>query len=175
MNKFYLVFLSAMLLLLSGCATVTSDIRVRAETAPGVTLYKNYKTYDWLGSISLLNDPNNTWQPPNVDIIGDIKFLVDRELRRNGIESTNATPDLVVTFLVGVDMENQILKLDPDTTIHLNKKIPQAALVVALIEVSSGHIVWLGVANAEIQEGVTAKVMRQRLDYAVREMFKLMP
>ena len=96
-------------------------------------------------------------------------------MRRNGIESTNATPDLAVTFLVGVDMENQILKLDPDTKIHLNKKIPQADLVVALIEVSSGHIVWLGVANAEIQEGVTAQVMRQRLDYAVREMFKLMP
>jgi len=42
------------------------------------------------------------------------------------------------------------------------------------MEVDSGDIVWLGVADAEIQKGVTAEVMRQRLDYAVREMFKLL-
>lgn len=175
MKKYHLVFLSAMLLLLSGCASVTSDIRVGAEPAPGATIVHNYKTYDWLGSFSLLNDPNNTWQPPDVNIAGDIKFLIDRELRRNGIERASGTPDLTVTFLVGVDMENQILKLDPDTKIELKKKIPKAALVVALMEVDSGDIVWLGVADAEIQKGVTAEVMRQRLDYAVREMFKLLP
>ena len=175
MKKYHLVFLSAMLLLLSGCASVTSDIRVGAEPAPGVTIANNYKTYDWLGSFSLLNDPNNTWQPPDVNIAGDIKFLIDRELRKKGIQRANDTPDLTVTFLVGVDMENQILKLDPDTKIELKKKIPKAALVVALMEVDSGDIVWLGVADAEIQKGVTAEVMRQRLDYAVREMFKLLP
>jgi hypothetical protein len=175
MKKYHLVFLSAMLLLLSGCASVTSDIRVGAELAPGATITNNYKTYDWLGSFSLLNDPNNTWQPPDVNIAGDIKFLIDRELRKKGIQRANDTPDLTVTFLVGVDMENQILKLDPDTKIELKKKIPKAALVVALMEVDSGDIVWLGVADAEIQKGVTAEVMRQRLDYAVREMFKLLP
>jgi hypothetical protein len=175
MKKYHLVFLSAMLLLLSGCASVTSDIRVGAELAPGATIANNYKTYDWLGSFSLLNDPNNTWQPPDVNIAGDIKFLIDRELRKKGIQRANDTPDLIVTFLVGVDMENQILKLDPDTKIELKKKIPKAALVVALMEVDSGDIVWLGVADAEIQKGVTAEVMRQRLDYAVREMFKLLP
>lgn len=175
MKKYHLVFLSAMLLLLSGCASVTSDIRVGAELAPGATIANNYKTYDWLGSFSLLNDPNNTWQPPDVNIAGDIKFLIDRELRKKGIQRANDTPDLTVTFLVGVDMENQILKLDPDTKIELKKKIPKAALVVALMEVDSGDIVWLGVADAEIQKGVTAEVMRQRLDYAVREMFKLLP
>ena len=174
MKKYHLVFLSAMLLLLSGCASVTSDIRVGAEPAPGATIAHNYKTYDWLGSFSLLNDPNNTWQPPDVNIAGDIKFLIDRELRKKGIQRANDTPDLTVTFLVGVDMENQILKLDPDTKIELKKKIPKAALVVALMEVDSGDIVWLGVADAEIQKGVTAEVMRQRLDYAVREMFKLL-
>jgi Domain of unknown function (DUF4136) len=175
MKKYHLVFLSAMLLLLSGCASVTNDIRVGAELAPGATIAHNYKTYDWLGSFSLLNDPNNTWQPPDVNIAGDIKFLIDRELRKKGIQRANDTPDLTVTFLVGVDMENQILKLDPDTKIELKKKIPKAALVVALMEVDSGDIVWLGVADAEIQKGVTAEVMRQRLDYAVREMFKLLP
>lgn len=174
MKKFYFVFLSALLLLLSGCASVTSDIKVDAEAAPNVTLH-NYKTYDWLGSFSALNDPNKTWQPPNINIVGDIKFLVDRELRRRGIYSTNGKPDLAVSFFVGVDMENQVLKLDPDTKIELNKNIPKAALVVALIEVDSGHVVWLGVANGEVQEGVTEEVVRQRLDYTVREMFKLMP
>ena len=174
MKKYYLVFLCAMLLPLCGFASVTSDIKVDAEMAPNVTLH-NYKTYDWLGSFSALNDPNKTWQPPNVNIAGDIKFLVDRELRRREIYITNGKPDLAVSFFVGVDMENQVLKLDPETKIELNKNIPKAALVVALIDVDSGHVVWLGIANAEVQEGVTEKVIRQRLDYTVREMFKLMP
>ena len=177
MKKYYLVFLSAMLLLLFGCASVTRDIRVGAEAAPNVSLHHKYKTYDWLGTPGTvaLNDPNNTWQPPNINISGDIKFLIDRELCRNGIHSTSGTPDLAVTFFVGVDMENQVLQLDPDTKMELTKNIPKAALVVALIEVDSGHIIWLGVADADVQENVTDEVVRQRLDYAVREMFKLLP
>lgn len=174
MKKIYFVLLSASLLLLSGCATVTSDIKVDAEVAPNATLDR-YKTYDWLGAFTALNDPNKTWQPPNIDIVSDVKFLVDRELRKRDIYSTSNTPDLVATFFIGVDMENKTLQLDPDTKIELNKTIPKAALVVVLIDVASKEIVWLGEANGDIQKNATPEIARERLDYAVREMFKLMP
>ena len=174
MKKYYLVILSAFLLMLSGCATVTRDIQVDAELIPNVKL-SNYKTYDWLSSRGILKDPNKTWQPPRFDIAGDIKFLIDRELRKREIYGTKDKPDLAVSFFIGIDMEHQVLKLDPDTKLEFNKKIPKGALIVALIDVSSGEVVWLGEAVADVQENVTDEVMRERLDYAVREMFKLLP
>ena len=174
MKKYYLVVLAALLSLLSACATVTSDIQVEAELIPNVTL-SNYKSYDWLSSHGILKDPNKTWQPPKLDIAGDIKFLIDRELRRREIYSTSDTPDLAVSFFIGIDMEHQELQLDPDTKLKLNKKIPKGALVVTLIDVASGDVVWLGEAVADIQKNVTDEVVRERLDYTIREMFKLLP
>ena len=174
MKKYYLVVLSALLSLLSGCATVTNDIEVEAELTPNVTL-SNYKTYDWLSSHGVLRDPNKTWQPPKLDIAGDIKFLIDSELRKREVYSTNGTPDLAVSFFIGVDMEHQELQLDPETKIKLNKKIPKGALIVALVDVATGEVVWLGEAVANIQENVSDEVVRKRLEYAVREMFKLLP
>ncbi len=174
MQKYYLVVLAVLLSLLSGCATVTKDIQVEAELIPNVTL-SNYKTYDWLSAHGVLKDPNKTWQPPKLDIAGDIKFLIDRELRGREIYSTSGTPDLAVSFFIGIDMEHQELQLDPDTKLKLNKKIPKGALIVALVDVASGQVVWLGEAVADIQKNVTDEVVRERLDYTIREMFKLLP
>ena len=174
MKKYYLVVLSAFLLLLSGCATVTNDIQVGAELIPNLKL-NNYKSYDWMSSHGILKDPNKTWQSPKINIAGDIKFLIDRELRKRHIYSTSGTPELAVSFFVGIDMENQEIQLDQETKLKLNKKIPKGALVVTLIDVESGQVVWLGEAVANIQENVTDEVVRERLDYTIREMFKLLP
>jgi len=174
MKKYYLVVITTFLLLLSGCATVTSDIQVEAEQISSVKL-SNYKSYDWLGAQGVLKDPNKTWQPPNLDLAGDIKFLIDRELRNRHIYSTSGKPDLAVSFFVGVDMEYQEIQLDSVTKIKFNKKIPKGALIVALVDVSSGKVIWLGEAVADIQKNVTDDVVRERLDYTVTEMFKLLP
>ena len=174
MKKYYLMVLFSWLFLLSGCATVTSDIQVDADMASNTTL-SNYKSYDWLRSYGILKDPNKTWQPPNIDISGDIKFLIDRELRKREVYSTNGTPDLAVSFFVRIDMENQELQLDPDTKLELNKKIPKGALVIALVDVATGEVIWLGEAVANVQENVTDEIVRERLDHTIREMFKLLP
>jgi hypothetical protein len=72
-------------------------------------------------------------------------------------------------------MEHQELQLDSDTKLKLNKKIPKGALMVTLVDVASGEVVWLGTAKADIQKNVTEEVVRERLDYTIREMFKLLP
>jgi len=174
MKKYYLVLLTAFSLLLSGCATVTRDIQVEAELIPNVEL-SNYKSYDWLSTRGILKDPNKTWQPPSLDIAGDIKFLIDRELRKRNVFGTSAKPDLAVSFFIGIDMEHQDIQIDPETKLKLNKKIPKGGLIVSLIDVASGQVVWLGAATADIQKNVTDEVVRERLDFAIREMFKLLP
>ena len=182
--------LAACIVLLSGCAACNKDkqetelithvvvnnmqdIQVDAKTNPKTNL-SGYKTYAWLGAAKALNDPSKKWQPPKMDITGDIKYLIDRELRKHNINSTTVEPDLAVAFVIGVDMDALELKDDPATQGDILENIPQGALVVALIDIETGYAVWVGVAKANIIEGASAELVRERLDYAVSNMFDLL-
>ena len=174
MRYFNIVFITAICLLLTACASVTSDIKVDANVDPKAKM-GGYKTYDWLGAARLLRDPNKVWQPPKVDIAGDIKWLVDRELRKRGIFKTASKPDLAVSFFMGIDMEAIELKEDPESKNEVLVNVPRAGLIVVLIDVETGYVVWLGAAEAELQENPTDEVVSTRLDFAVSQMFKLLP
>jgi hypothetical protein len=53
--------------------------------------------------------------------------------------------------------------------------VPEGAITVVLIDAATGFAVWAGLATGEIQQNPEADVVKQRLDYAVSEMFKLLP
>lgn len=176
MKKLTMALLTIYIVLLSGCAAFNKnmqDIEVDAVTDPKANM-SGYKTYGWVGAVGILNDPTQKWQPPKMDITGDIKYLIDRELRKQGINSDTSNPDLAVAFFVGVDMDAQKLVDNPDTEIDVLENVPKGALVVALINVETGYVVWLGLAKAEIAEGASPELVRERLDYAVSKMFKLL-
>jgi len=166
--------LAFVLTLMSGCASITSDIIVEAKTAPTADL-NGYKSYAWLGKAALLKDPGKKWQPPKMNVAGDIKYLIDRELRKKKIFSTVSNPGLAVVFFMGIDMEAMKLKMDPETKSEMLKNVPAAALVVALIDAKTELVVWIGKATAELNENPSDEVVRERLDYAVTEMMKKMP
>lgn len=171
MKKLYTSGLVIVLLLMTGCASVTKDIIIDTETSP-LAEFDSYKTYAWMGKMAVLRDPDKKWQPPNMNISGDIKYLVDRELRRKGVYNALTKPDLGVVFFVGVDMEAMKLKVDPETNADILKNVPKAALVVALIDTKTEYVVWMGKAIAEVQNNKDVEIVRIRLDYAVRGMFK---
>ena len=166
--------LAVVLILMSGCASVTSDIIVDAKTAPTVD-FSGYKTYAWLGEGAVLNDPDKKWQPPKMNVAGDIKYLIDRELRKRDIYSTVSEPELAVVFFMGVDMEAMKLKMDPQTKKEMMENVPKAALVIALIDTKTKLVAWIGRATAEIHENPSDEIVRERLDYAVTQMMKKMP
>ena len=175
MKKHYSVMFAAFLLLLTGCASVTSDIKVDTAMDPKAKL-SGYKTYAWLGAMKMLNDPKHLWETPKIDVAGDIKYLIDRNMRKHGIMlSKPEDADLGVTFFVGVDMQAMKLKTDPETRKQLLQNVPGGALVVALIDAETGYVVWVGKATAEIQENASPELVRERLDYAITEMFKKLP
>jgi hypothetical protein len=88
MNKL-LIVLSAVFLLLTGCASsVTKDIIVDTDVDPKANL-KGYSSYAWLGSASIVYDPEGQWEPPQFDMDNEVKFLIDRELRAHGMTETN--------------------------------------------------------------------------------------
>jgi len=174
MNKIFIAVLAILFTFLSACSSITKDIRVDAKADPKANL-SGYKTYVWVGAAEILNDPEMQWHPPQVQIAEEVKFLIDRELQKRGV--TLAIPgnaDLGVAFFTGIDMAAMKLIKDPRANVEILENVPQGGLIVALIDAHTGFVIWLGVAEADYKaELYTDKEIRQRLDYAITEMFEL--
>jgi hypothetical protein len=170
--KKHLIALSAALLLLSGCASnVTKDIKVETEANPKVS-FAGYSSYTWLGSAAIVYDPQGQWEPPQFDMDAEIKFLIDRELRKHGMTEASSSPDLIVAFAAGIDMATMEIKTDPESKLETLENVPKGALSVILIDAKTGFAIWGGVATAEVQQNPDQEITKQRLDYAVSSMFK---
>ena len=173
MKKIYSFTLVLLTVFLVACASsVTKDIQVETASDPKVNL-KAYKSYAWLGSGSVLNDPEGKWQPSKIDITSDIKFMIDRELRQlNVSEVAPENADVAMSFFTGVDMEAQDLKADPKTKVEIPVNVPKAALIVVAIDTSTGFVIWMGQAVGDVQQGASPEVTKERIEYAITEMFK---
>ena len=161
--------------LLSSCTSIpTKDIEFDTEADPKVN-FSGYKTYAWLGAAAILNDPYGQWEPPAFDADAEIKFLIDRELRKRGMSENSADPDLFVVFAAGIDMDALGLKTDPQTKMEHMSNVPQGALLIALVDGESGFVIWAGVATAEVQQNPDTQTAKARLDYAVTGLMKEVP
>ena len=162
-------------LLLSACATIpTKDITIDTDADPKVA-FSGYKTYEWLAAAGILSDPEGNWEPPGVDVDGEITFLINRELRKRGMTETNRKPDLFVAYVIGVDMDALKLKENPDTKISTLENVPGGALLLVLIDAQSTDAVWAGLATAEIQQDMEMETRKKRLDYVITNMLKELP
>ncbi len=175
MNRNYLPVFIIVLMLLTGCASVpTKDIQVDAQSDPRAN-FSGYKTYAWLVTAAIVNDPYGQWEPPQFDADAEIMFLIDRELRKRGMSENTAGPDFVVAFAAGIDMEALALKVDTKTKMEFLENVPQGGLVVVLVDSRSGFVIWIGVATAELQESPDTQTVKARLDHAVTQMFNEFP
>jgi hypothetical protein len=173
--KKHLLALSAVLLLLTGCASsVTKDIMIKADADPKVN-FAGYSTYKWLGSAAIVYDPEGQWEPPQFDADAEIKFLIDRELRQRGMTEAAGNADMIVAFAAGIDMASMEIKVDPESELSTLENVPMGALTVILIDGATGLAIWGGVATAEIQQSPDQEIIKQRLDFAVSSMFKKLP
>ena len=89
-----------------GCVSPdVADIRVETEVNPKIN-FAGYKTYAWAAAAAVVRDPEREWTPPDLDVGAEIKFLVDRELRKRNLSEASGEPDVLVVYAVGVDMES---------------------------------------------------------------------
>ena len=173
MNKNYLFLI--MIMFVAGCTSVpTKDINIDVQADSKANL-SGYKSYTWLGSAAIINDPSGQWEPPGFDADAEIVYLLDRELRARGKSESSTAPDMIVAFAAGIDMAALDLKMDPETKIDKLENVPQGGLVVILVDSSTGFVVWVGIATAEIQDNVDAATVKARLDYAVTQMMRQLP
>lgn len=175
MNRNYALQFATAVMLLSSCAsTPTKDIAVDAQADPKAN-FSGYKTYAWLGAAAIINDQYGQWEPPAFDADAEIKYLIDRELRKRGMSQNSADPDLKVAFAAGINMDALELKVDPEAKIMTLENVPRGGLVIALVDSESGFVIWLGVATADVLEHPDAKTVKARLDYVVTQLFLKLP
>jgi len=175
MRQLLHLFAFAFIMMLTACSTTpTKDIMVDAEADPKAR-FSGFKTYAWLASAQILFDPEGQWEPRNVDIDTEVQFMINSELSKRGISEVSSNPDMMVAYAAGVDMTSLGLKENPETKEKLLENIPGAALIVAFIDAETGYVIWLGEAVGEVQQDADAATVRARIEYAVREMFRLLP
>jgi len=175
MNRNYVLLFASVVMLLSSCAsTLTKDIAVDAQADPKAN-FSGYKTYAWLGAAAIINDPYGQWEPPAFDADAEIKYLIDRELRKHGMSQNSADPDLTVAFAAGIDMDALELKVDPKSKMETLANVPRGGLVIALVDSESGFVIWMGVATADIQKNPDTMTVKARLDYAVTQLLRKLP
>ena len=168
-----LIVLSAMLL--TGCSSVpTKDIQVEAQADPKAN-FSGYKTYAWLGSAAILNDAYGQWEPAAFDADTEIKYLIDRELRKRGMSENASAPDMIVAFAAGINMDALALKVNPETDMEMLANVPQGGLLLVLVDSESGFVIWAGAATADVQKRPDTETAKARLDYAVTQLFKQLP
>jgi hypothetical protein len=174
MNRYTQFMLIILIFFVASCATVTSDIKVNAEADPKINLDK-YKTYTWLGSAKILYDPEGRWEPAQFDADAEVKWLIDRELRKKGITEVTANPDMIIGFTAGINMAALGLTENPETKLVTLQNVPKGGLALIFIDASTGFPIWIAAAVGELQQEPSTDTVRKRLDYAVSEMFKLLP
>ncbi len=156
----------------SSCATLTSDIEVESHANPDVN-YDSYKTYAWAGSAQIVFDPVGQWEQPTLDMDEEVRFVINRELRKHGLYQVEDDSDLLLAFAAGVDTTVLKLKEDPKHDNKVLTNIPTSALVIVLIDANTGYPVWSGFAIGDVQQQQqTIDNIRKRIDYAVSEIFK---
>lgn len=163
-------------LYLAGCATpLTKTINVDSQTVPGVD-FSQYQTYEWAATAQILNDPDGQWEPVGFDADEEIRFLINREMRKLGFNQVAMDPDLLMVYVAGVDMAALEFKKDPKTKLDVLSTEARGALAIILLDAKTGDAVWAAVADDQIRRpGITTNDAKERLDYAVTKMLKRLP
>jgi len=160
-------------LVLSGCTNQFQDIRIATKANPEVNL-GTYRTYAWAGAAAMIVDPEDEWTPSDLDVGAEIRFLVDRELRKKGLSEVVDNPELLVVYGVGIDMKAMKVVVNEDQTERF-EQLPLGGVMVVLADRQTNEAVWGGSAVAELLEEPDRELTRKRLDHAITEMFTKFP
>ena len=171
MKNILLVLLSA--LFITACSSINQDITVTSESNPKINL-SGYHSFTWLGEAVVVYDENSRWQSPGFDVDSEAKLLIANQLRSKGFVEKALSPELLVTVIAGVDMDNLEAVIDNLSQLETLIYVPKGALVVAMFDAETGQQVWIGAAEAELQQNAGSEVARERLIYAIDAIFKEM-
>ncbi|VAW64101.1 hypothetical protein MNBD_GAMMA09-1280 [hydrothermal vent metagenome] len=178
MKTLFTALTLAFLFTLNACtsmstSTSNTDMTFESDTDPKAN-FSGYKSYMWMGSASMLNDPDSQWVNPDFDANAEIKLLIDNALRAKNMTETAQKPDVIIGYALGVNMGNIEYKENPDKTFKTLEAAPKGALIIIMVDAETGVVIWASSAKADIQ-GNTGENAKNRLKYAVEKMLSTLP
>lgn len=168
-----------LLVVLLTCATVQGQ---KVETGYDKDVdFAQYKTFAWV---------KRDIPPPNPLLAALIANNIEVELKEKGLRRVDRNPDLLVSFYGGSTAQGAFAPADPGFTAYGGEPITGAwggsapatampqllkgTLAIDLVDAHSKHLVWRGVANANLAYDDRNKMLNQ-VNKAVAEMFKKYP
>ena len=160
---------------MSCASTPTSDIHVHSAVDSKAKM-AGYKSYAWDTNAGVLHDSTGAWVPKDVDTQSEVQFLIDKKLRERGMTVAQSSPDLFVSMLILADVKEleEIKSKHGDTVTGLDP-VGKGALLVELVDAQTGKTVWLGAAEGDVRGSNSLEVSKQRLAYAVDQLFDRLP
>ncbi len=174
MKLIKILSIAVLLAFVAGCALDTHDIKTNTKVDSKAN-FAGYKTYSWLGTAAIINDPLGQWEPSRFDADAEIKYAIDTELRKRKIMESSNNPDLLVGFAAGIDMAALELVENPETKMQLMKNVPKGALVIVLVDNATGFPIWVGEAMADYKKERSPEESSKRIRYAVKKLFSELP
>ena len=173
--KKIIVLTLAVALFATACNSEFKDIKVAAESETGFSM-TNYETYAWLGSAQIMHDELGQWEPPEeIDADVEIRSLIDKRMTKQKMKIDESNPDLIIGYAAGIDLGVMVATEDLKSGAIDIKQTPKGALLILFIDARTGDLVWLGQATANVKIKPKKGQAKRRLNYAVKEMFKLLP
>jgi len=177
------------LLLTTLALAACGGVKVKTEHEPG-TDFSSFRTYSWVA------DPKILSLHPLIrseELDGHIRGVVDRELTTKGYRRSGEEPaDLVVRYWGSVLRKTGSTKVREKATYDrgggwvswysvgsnthdYGYDFKEGNLVIEILLPGTKNPVWRGVAEAASKEDASKEERRERLDNAIREMFKDFP
>jgi len=147
----------------------TSDIKVETVKSEKANL-KGYKTYEIIKESGAVEETKKEKSLKGVDIDAGMKQLIRETLEKKGKTEVKGDPDFYVAYLFGTDMDAIQIKLDEEGMSTI-KNVPEAAMVLMLVDAETGSIIWLSTAEAEYK-GLPLEAKRKRMKFAIEKMLK---
>ena len=165
-----------LLVSLQACGgSLTADIKAQSAIDEKVN-FAGMKSYTWYASLGALRDETHLWAEPDFDLLGEFKFVIDRELRKKGFSESTTQPDVLVAFAVVADV-NQAKKIEEERGENVEnlQGVGKGTLLIELIDAERGKTVWLGAATAEVSSRYTDEERKKRIDYAISQLIAQVP
>jgi hypothetical protein len=114
--------------------------------------------------------------PKDLDTQSEVQFLIDKKLRDRGMTVAQSSPDLIVSMLIVADVkEVEEIKTKHGDAVAGLDPVGKGALLVELVDSQTGKTVWLGAAEGDVRGSNSVEVAKQRLAYAVDQLFDRLP
>ena len=151
----------------SGCGVSTKDIQVETVKSEKVNL-KGYKTYEIIKESGADESIKKEKTLKGVDVDGNMKALITSELAKRGKVEVTHDPDFFVAYVAGADMDAIQIKLDKEGK-SMIQNIPEAAMLLMLVDAETGSIIWLSTAEGDFK-GLPPEQQKERLKFAIKKM-----